>query len=172
MASLIDELIDTLEKENEAYQKLLELSMEKTGIIINGKVDRLSEIVEQEQILITNEVQPLEKKRQACTSDIAVVINRKLETLTLTALAELMTGQPETKRRICIIHDKLHDTMSQMTKVNEMNKVLLQESIELVEFDINLMKGLRQAPITANYNKNAYNVGEPMRVPGAFDKSQ
>ena len=34
MASLIDTLIDTLEKENKEYESLLELGLEKTGIIM------------------------------------------------------------------------------------------------------------------------------------------
>ena len=33
MASLIDTLIDTLEKENKEYESLLELGLEKTGIL-------------------------------------------------------------------------------------------------------------------------------------------
>jgi len=172
MASLIDELIHTLEKENAAYQELQELSVQKTEIIIKGDIQALYDIVEKEQILMTDQVQPLEKKRQECTKDIATVINRKPEDLTLSRLAELMSGQPETQRRLSEIHDRLHDTMAQMTKVNEMNKVLLKEALELVQFDINLFNGMRQAPLTANYDRHAYNVGERLRVPGAFDRSQ
>jgi len=172
MASLIDELIHTLEKENAAYQELQKLSVKKTDIIVEGNIQALNDIVEQEQILMTDKVWPLEKKRQECTKDIAMVINRKVEDLTLTKLADLMVGQPETQKRLREIRDRLHDTMKHMTQVNDMNKVLLQESLELVEFDINLFNGMRQAPLTANYDRHAYNVGEHIRVPGAFDKSQ
>ena len=43
MASLIDTLIDTLEKENKEYESLLELGLEKTGIIIrNDEIGRAS----------------------------------------------------------------------------------------------------------------------------------
>ena len=49
-----------------------------------------------------------------------------------------MEGQPKVKKRLAELHDKLHDTMTQMTKVNEMNKGLLQEALDLVNFDINL----------------------------------
>lgn len=172
MASLIDELIDTLEKENAAYQDLLKLSVEKTDIIVKGNVEALHHIVEQEEILITNMVQPLEKKRQECTKDISIVISRKTETLTLTRLTELMAGQPEVQKKLHSIHERLKDTMQEMKRVNEMNQGLLQESLELVQFDMNLLNGLKQAPITANYDRHAYNVGERIRVPGAFDKSQ
>ena len=37
-----------------------------------------------------------------CTNDIATVINRKPETLTITRLMELMEGQPKVKKRLAI----------------------------------------------------------------------
>ena len=61
MASLIDNLITTLEQENEEYQTLLGFSMEKTGIIVKGDHAALSAIVEKEQEVVTRLV-ALEKK--------------------------------------------------------------------------------------------------------------
>lgn len=52
MASLIDNLITTLNTENDEYAALLDLSMEKTGIIVKGDVDALNNIVECEQEVI------------------------------------------------------------------------------------------------------------------------
>lgn len=52
MASLIDNLITTLNTENDEYAALLDLSMEKTGIIVKGDVDALNNIVEREQKVI------------------------------------------------------------------------------------------------------------------------
>ena len=49
MASLIETLIDVLDKENTEYQGLLKLSEEKTTAIVNGNVERLQEILGLEQ---------------------------------------------------------------------------------------------------------------------------
>ena len=49
MASLIDNLITTLNTENDEYTTLLNLSIEKTGIIVKGDVDGLNNMVEREQ---------------------------------------------------------------------------------------------------------------------------
>ena len=46
MASLIETLIDVLDKENTEYQGLLKLSEEKTTAIVNGNVERLQEILD------------------------------------------------------------------------------------------------------------------------------
>ena len=52
MASLIDTLIDVLDKENTEYETLLELSMEKTGIIVEGNVTALNEMIVREQQVV------------------------------------------------------------------------------------------------------------------------
>ena len=41
----------------------------------------------------------------------------------------------------------------------------------MVNFDLTLFKSLRQAPETANYDKNAYNTGELLGSSG-FDAKQ
>lgn len=171
MAGLMDELIQNLEKENEVYQELLKISQEKTGIIVKGDIENLREIVEREQ-LVVERILPLEKRRVECTNDIAIVINRPAESLTLTRLSELMESQPEVQRRLRELHDKLHDTMTRMTRVNDMNKGLLQEALDLVNFDITLLNSINQAPITANYDKSAYNTEERMITRGGFDSRQ
>ena len=63
MASLIDNLITTLNTENDEYAALLDLSMEKTGIIVKGDVDALNNIVEREQEVIER-ITVLEKKKK------------------------------------------------------------------------------------------------------------
>ena len=45
------------------------------------------------------------------------------------------------------------------------------QAMELVEFDMALLKSMRQAPETANYNRQAYNTGELLGS-GGFDAKQ
>ena len=58
-----------------------------------------------------------------------------------------------------------------MQKINELNSQLLAQAIELAEFDITLFKSMRQAPETANYDRNAYNTGDILGSSG-FDAKQ
>ena len=48
---------------------------------------------------------------------------------------------------------------------------LLKQALEMVEFDLTLLKSMRQAPETANYDKNAYNTGDILGSSG-FDAKQ
>lgn len=171
MAGLIDELMNVLDKENDEYQELLKLAREKTGIIVRNDIEALQKLTEQEQ-LIVERITPLEKKRVEYTKDIATVINKPVDTLTLTRLIELMESQPAVRKRLSEIHDKLHNTMSQMTKVNEMNQGLLKEALDLVNFDIALMNSMKQAPLTGNYDRSATNTEERMITRGGFDTKQ
>lgn len=171
MAGLIDELMDTLDKQNDGYQELLAVAKEKTGIIVKGDIEALQKITEKEQLL-TDKIAPLEKKRVEYTKDIATVINRPLETLTITRMMELMEGQPAVRERLSRLHDKLHDTVHELARTNELNQSLLKQQLELVNFDINLINSMKQAPLTANYDKTASNTEEHYMSRGAFDTRQ
>jgi len=57
--------------------------------------------------------------------------------------------------------------------VNEQNRDLIQQSLEMVEFDLNLIHSMKSAPQTANYNKGAYTAGTVIGTDtGSFDAKQ
>ena len=170
MASLIDNLITVLQSENDEYRALLELSLDKTGIIVKGDPDALTAIVEKEQVIVER-INALEKKRTEATKDIAIVLNRDPKTLTLGKLTELLAGQKRECDALKDIHDKLSATMSSMVKVNEHNKVLLQESIDMIQFEMNLIQSMKQGPSTANYAGSEY-ADNAYGMSGSFDAKQ
>lgn len=170
MASLIDNLISVLSEENVRYEQLMELSMEKTGIIVKGDVSSLNDIVSREQNVV-DIITGLEKRREEITKDIAMVLSRKPEDLTLPKLIELLAAQVEESNALREVHEKLRLTLSQMVKVNDHNKQLLEDSIEILDFEMNLAQSLRQGPATANYSGNTYAEDIYMQS-GSFDTKQ
>ena len=80
MASLLENLIEILDRENTEYEKLVVLSDRKTPVIIQGDIDTLGSITEQEQEIV-GRIQNLEKQRTEALADIANVVNRDVETL-------------------------------------------------------------------------------------------
>lgn len=170
MASLIENLINVLEEENKKYEELLELSIEKTGIIVKGDVNALNEIVLKEQSVVER-ITSLEKNRTVATNDIAMVLNKKPEDLTLGVLAELLSSQKKESDAIRAVHDKLKKTLGEMVRVNDNNKALLEQSIDMVQFEINLAQSLRQAPATANYSGSTYS-NDMYEGAGSFDAKQ
>ena len=171
MASLIDILIDTLEKENTEYESLLELGLEKTGIIIRNDVDELSRMVEKEQ-LVMERIIALEKKRTEASNDIADVLNKDVKTLTLTRLIELLSSQKKERDALVSIHDRLSLTMKRMVDVNERTKALLDESMDMLRFEMNLVQSIRRGPETNNYGRDAYISNNYSLPDNKFDKKQ
>lgn len=156
MASLIEELIRTLDLENSEYEKLLKLSKEKTPIIIEGNIEKLNEMVALEQ-QHTDRITALENKRIEVVTDIATVLNKDVNTLTVRHIIDLLKGQDKEQNMLAAVHDKLKLTLNDMVVINDINKQLLEESLELVDFNINFINGLSQMPEMANYTKGAYN---------------
>ena len=171
MASLIDVLISTLEQENTEYEGLLELGLQKTGIIIRNEVDELSRMIEKEQ-LVVDRIMVLEKKRTEVSQDIAEVLNKDVKTLTLTRLIELLSSQKKERDALVSIHDKLSLTMKRMVEVNERNKALLNESMEMLQFEMNLVQSMKRGPETNNYGRDAY-ISNNYTLPNTrFDRKQ
>jgi hypothetical protein len=61
--------------------------------------------------------------------------------------------------------------MAQMVRINEHNKVLLQESLDMLEFEINLVQSMKQGPATANYAGRDY-ANNDYGMNGSFDTKQ
>lgn len=158
MASLMENLMDLLEQENEEYEKLLELSMQKTPVIIEGDTDKLEKITDEEQIIV-GRVNRLDKDREKVMDDIAAVLNKDVHTLKLNQLTAILAGRPAEQKRLSGIHDKLKITMNQMVRVNNHNRDLIQSSLEMVQYNMNVLKSMKAAPETANYTRNAFSSG-------------
>jgi len=172
VASLIENLISVLEQENSEYEVLLELSRKKTPVIVQGDIVQLQEITDEEQNVI-DRIHLLEMKREEHIHDIADVINKDVEQLKLEKLIQMFEKSPREQRMLSDIHDKLHNTLSQMQQVNNHNRELLEGALELVEFDMNLLQSAKRAPETANYNRGAYSTGNVMGTDsGMFDARQ
>ena len=160
MASLMENIIEVLEKENAEYRTLIQLSEEKTPIIIKGNLENLNRITEAEQVIVAR-IQKLEKERMSTMADIAEVTNFKAD-IKLGDLITMMDKHPEEQKKLQDLHDRLKETMRRMKQVNEQNRDLLQDSLEMVQFEMNLLQSLKTAPETADYNSSAYANGSIM----------
>lgn len=170
MASLFENLISALESENSLYEELLSLSTTKTDVIVKGDVDALNKLVAEEQVIV-EKINTFEKTRTEVTADIGNVLNRDPSKLTLAKLSDLLANQPEEQTKLKEVHKKLSATLKELKIKNDSNKVLLQESLDMVQFEINLLQNMKMAPETANYNKNDY-THEVYVGSGSFDAKQ
>lgn len=172
MASLMENLITVLREESSQYGQLLELSMKKTPVIVAGDLESLQHITDEEQDIVAK-LNRLDTKRAEVTKDIANVLNRDVTTLKLADIIDMLGQRPVEQKQLAEVHDELKLVVEQMARVNRQNQDLIQQSLEMVEFDLNLIHSLRSAPQTANYNKGAYAAGTMIGTKaGTFDAKQ
>ena len=92
MASLVEELLVGMKKEDACYTRLLELSENKRQAIIAGAVADLEEVTATEES-ISSDLKNLENKRVSILRDMAVVLGHDGEQLTVTNVIEQLDGR-------------------------------------------------------------------------------
>ncbi len=163
MASLMENLIEILNKESDSYEGLLETSRKKTAVIVRGDLEALTQLTEEEQAK-TNIIVNLDKKRDEIMKDMANVLNKDVNTLKLTSLVEILSSRPGEQKALAAAIDRIKRSAGALLQVNRQNSELLKNSIEMVEFELNLLQAAKAAPETANYSRGAYNTGDTMGV--------
>lgn len=172
MASLMENLITVLTDECQEYENLLKLSEEKTPAIVAGSLEDLARLTDEEQAVV-DRIGHLEKLRDENFTDIANVVNRDVKMLKLTDLIDMLSQRPEEQQKLAKVHDRLKSVVYAVRRVNNQNRELLKNAMEMVEFDLNILQAMKTAPQTANYDRGAYNTGSQMGVAkSGFDAKQ
>lgn len=144
-----------MNKENDEYKKLLELAKNKTTAIVKGDVESLQEILGKEQKLIDS-INKLDEEREANVKDICNVLNLPYGQIKVDQIVQMLEKKRTEHDALQEAHLGLKRTLDQMMKVNENNKMLLKESMDMIDFELNLAKSAVMAPQTSTYGKGAY----------------
>ena len=171
MASLIEELIDVLEQEYEIYKELIPVAETKTRIIVKNDLISLQEITDREQLTV-DRINTLEHKRETVMLNIKTVINRKSNDFNLKNLIDLLDKQPKEQKALTILHDSLQSTIHRLVEINNHNKSLIQQSLEMIEFNMNFIQSTRMSPGNNTYTRSASRYDASMRGTGMFDAKQ
>lgn len=171
MASLIEELIDTLGKEYEIYQQLVPIEEEKTQVIVKNDLNSLQMITAREQQTV-DQISMLEHKRESVMSDIRVVISRKSGDLNLKTLIALLGKQPKEQKALSVLHDNLDSIIKNLVRINNQNNSLIQQSLEMIEFSMNFIQSTRMVPGNNTYTNRASQYDAQTLGTGMFDAKQ
>lgn len=155
MASLIETLITTLEEESNLYEALTEESKAKMPIIVANDLQRLSEANAREQKIV-DQITAISHKRNQALSEIATVLGKDANTITVSEVIKMMEKQPEFQHPLIDLKDRLVKQIEELRQVNVHNEMLLKESLEMTEYSINLLQSMNLAPETANYTGAEY----------------
>lgn len=135
MNTLIDELKLVLKEELESYKTMLEYGLKKTEIITSGQAKELDKLTQIEQALIMK-IGKLEDKREEIVEKIGHELNIK-EDINLSTILPYIDKKDE--KEINDIRDELVDILNKLKDRNQLNGVLINDSLEYINFNIDLL---------------------------------
>lgn len=131
-----DELIILLNQTLEIYQALLKLSRQKRDILAAAKPQELDLLTKQEEVLII-EAGKLEPLRMTLTSELAAMLGLAPGETALSVLTE--RADNETAEKLKLIGEKFAKVTGELAELNELNTKLIQQSLDFINFSINLL---------------------------------
>lgn len=169
MAGIVYDLLDILNHQKECYEGLCTLATYKTESVANKDLELLSQIVEKEEEFI-GRLNFLDKKRESILKDIALVTGLKYEGVTVTKLISKMGEDLEISQELLKVRTDILELMEQLKSQNELNKMVIETSMEYVDFTINAIKSTKMTQIPVNYAKPGEE--ETLQTRSLFDQKQ
>ncbi|MFZ5968979.1 MAG: flagellar protein FlgN [Bacillota bacterium] len=151
MTKSTEQLLIALTREYEMYQEYLELAKKKKTTIIEGNVKELDNITKIEQNMIIG----LGKIDQIRTAIVGNVLYEK-QVQRVENITELANYLEDTaKEKVLELKEKLTVLLDEIRNVNEINSKLLKQSLEYIDFNLNLVTSINKEPKGSTYGNKA-----------------
>lgn len=170
MAGIIYELMDVLEEQAECYEGLNTLANYTENAVVNKNIEFLQEVVKTEEEFI-GRMSNLEKKRESLMKDICIVTGIKQTEATITLIIEKVGADTEVGQKLIGLRDETKKQVDRLRRQSELNKQLLTDSLDLVNFMVNAIGTTQGYSHVGSYNRP----GEDMaiqRQQSIFDQKQ
>jgi len=131
----IEQLKNTLIKENELYTGVLKLAEEKTKVIVSRDIKALENITKKEQQYIMN-MATFEKLRRSILTNIA----QELSIEEISSVSELILFiEEDAGNEIDDLRNDLLKTIADLKGVNEGNEKLINQSLQYINLNIEIL---------------------------------
>lgn len=138
--SEIEVLIGSLDDLSEQYDVLLDIMQQKKAAIIANNYDDLVQVLSRESKLVKG-IQSREEQIQSSAQQFlqSKGIKSRLE-LTITDILRLVFD-PEEKQKLASSQQRINGQLEKLKRANELNQELIGQSLQFIEFSLNLMSG-------------------------------
>ncbi len=136
MESNLLNLIDIMQKECEIYTQLKAVEVEKKQIIIDNDVKALEKVTAREQGFLKTIVHLEELRAEVVDGFCSSIGLEKFETINdiLNVLKE------SEKKKLTKVRDELYSVTTSLKEVNELNNMLLNQSIDYINYTIEVAR--------------------------------
>ncbi|SCG81902.1 hypothetical protein DW1_0282 [Proteiniborus sp. DW1] len=148
MKILVEELKEVLLEELNIYEEMLELTIKKTDIIANGKINDLDNITQLENSAILR-LGKLEDRREKVVNNIQKQLGTE-EASTITDILNKLSDADSIKQEIDNITRKLAKVLNTLKEKNDLNSLLIKDTLEYIELNINLLTNVSERGIYNN----------------------
>lgn len=131
----LNKLLEILGNQEKVYNDLLNISKNKTDIIIEGKVQELENATKVEQTLILK-MSDLEHQLENNVNGLVDELTIKEKNVTISILLKYIKGNE--KKKLEELRDRITNVISELEHANQLNSNLIQNSLEYINFSINL----------------------------------
>ena len=162
MSKSVEQLITALKKEYDIYRDYVDIAKKKKDLIIKGNIKELDHITGLEQDMILN-MGKIDKIRAAIIGNLL----NELQVKEIANISELVPYLEEEDRvKVLSLKDKLEKVLQEIQELNDLNGRLIQQSLEYIDFNLNLMTSANTQGTTYGNRADEKNV---KNKPNLFD---
>lgn len=136
--NILKDLFTLLEKEIELYKHLFLVAKKKQTALFEGKLAEIEEFTKTEQILLL-QVGKVEEGRQSLHLQLANYFSMPVGELTISKLAEKV--EEPWIGKISRMEEDFILVLGELKIINESNSGLIKQSLDFINFSINLVAG-------------------------------
>jgi flagellar biosynthesis/type III secretory pathway chaperone len=149
MHALFTDFLTLIHQEVEQYRQLLGLLRSERKLIVSGDLRRLSDIVRKKEA-VSQRLRQLAEGRTMFLQKFAELLGEPGEELTLSRVAHL--APQETGVALQSLLDEFRALVGRLVAANDVNRTLLQRSLEFVHGSLDLFRSVAGAGPTYGAN--------------------
>lgn len=135
----INKLVDVLNQQIKIYEDLLNVSKNKTNVIVEGKVNELDNITKIEQTFVLK-LGALEDELEKITDIIVKDFDIKEKEIKMSTILKYV--KTDIKEKLEKQRDKIYELIGELDGANKLNAKLISNSLEYIEFSVNLFSNV------------------------------
>ncbi|PAB59370.1 flagellar protein FlgN [Anaeromicrobium sediminis] len=150
MSKSTEQLIVILKKECEVYEEYMKIADEKTKLIIDKKINLLDKMTIREEKIIS-EVRKIDTVRNLIIGNLLKERNvHKIDKL------EDIIHMVEMKysKVLLELKNRLEKVLMEIKRLNDLNEKLINQSLDYIEFNVNLYSSLKSTQVVYKENNN------------------
>jgi len=143
----MDRLIKLLQVQLDLYNELLEIALQKKAFIVKNDIESMKQLTGRENSLIVK----LQRSEQELRELVLKIANNPSVSTNELTLAELINSISESneKRQLNSLRRSLRSSMDEVKALNEQNQKLINQSLEYMDYILNLFRNSVSGPAFA-----------------------